>query len=784
MSREVTAMLGACGGLRVLAVAAVLCPAWAVTPRPCPARQAGGHAGEFLTRTHTDAAGRQWRYVVFVPESRTPGGRLPVVLFLNGVGQNGDDGLRQISMNFGTHVWRVREGFPFLAVCPQCPAGGSWAAGGADADRALAILDEAVAEFGGDPDRVCLTGVSAGGYGVWALGSAHPGRFAALVPVSSGGFGLDEVAAAAGPPVWAHYNSGDGGSLVASARAAHAGLIARGRSPLATEYAADGHDSWSAAYSDPALWAWMLRQSRAKNARSARFHPWPPETLLADWERRSGGWEAAGGELVGAADDGEDGLLLGPPAAGDAELHLEAFLGESGRTRLVLASGAGRLDLIIELPEAGGGGLRDPGGTCLAPLDPVGQRGLRPGWNDVRAARSGGRLTVELGGRPALDVEIPALGRGPVRFGLAAAAAEGPGRWRYLRTWSDAPGDAVSAVSSVAGRRPASAAPPSAAEAPRPAATAAPVTVEEVLAAWRSRAACSPVADLSWRTARNDGLESHNPEPSAEHQTWRLRLSGDRLRVDGVERLTAAYGGRLLSRTDDDARADHEFRQLLGSGFDRPPSAEVVRPRSWAFAADGGELPGAAALDRLAASAAVLAACPPAAANPVTLAVSPHRVACQGRECVVLDVAAPGGGRTLWADPAEGFRVVRAFGRDERFGPSQFDYEYDPGEPLVPARWTVQRLAAGGSSVASAAAERVALSRPASFPAKTFAVSGPASFGRSDPPPAPAASGIGRAVRAGLDSSWSPVLAAAAVLLFAVFKRRGGRRRGTGGSRS
>jgi predicted peptidase len=97
----------------------------------------------FQTKHYVDRDGRRWRYVVFVPDV-PPGGKSPVVLFLNGVGQNGGDGLRQASNNFGLDVWRRRDTFPFFALCPKCSEGGSWTAGGADAARALAILDDAV----------------------------------------------------------------------------------------------------------------------------------------------------------------------------------------------------------------------------------------------------------------------------------------------------------------------------------------------------------------------------------------------------------------------------------------------------------------------------------------------------------------------------------------------------------------------------------------------------------------------------------------------------------------
>lgn len=135
------------------------------------------HAWGFMTRVYSNPdSGARSRYVVFVPRNHQEVERLPVILFLNGFGENGTDGLRQISNNFGVDIWRKRDQFPFLAVCPQCSSEGGWNASGTESTKTLAILDEAINEFGGDSDRVYLTGVSSGGYHVWTLANAHPDR--------------------------------------------------------------------------------------------------------------------------------------------------------------------------------------------------------------------------------------------------------------------------------------------------------------------------------------------------------------------------------------------------------------------------------------------------------------------------------------------------------------------------------------------------------------------------------------------------------------------------------
>ena len=49
------------------------------------------------------------------------------------------------------------------------------------------LLDEIVEKYKVDKDRIYVTGLSMGGYGVWDAIQRYPRRFAAAVPVCGGG---------------------------------------------------------------------------------------------------------------------------------------------------------------------------------------------------------------------------------------------------------------------------------------------------------------------------------------------------------------------------------------------------------------------------------------------------------------------------------------------------------------------------------------------------------------------------------------------------------------------
>src|SRR5919198_2771387 len=137
----------------------------------------------FLNRTVTVGA-TTYRYQVYVPSDYTPKKRWPVILFLHGIGERGDDGLRQTEVGIGRAIRLYAERFPSIVVFPQCRRDAAWP--GEMEVQALKALDQTVKEFRGDPQRLYLTGLSMGGYGAWAFAALHPGKFAAIVPICGG----------------------------------------------------------------------------------------------------------------------------------------------------------------------------------------------------------------------------------------------------------------------------------------------------------------------------------------------------------------------------------------------------------------------------------------------------------------------------------------------------------------------------------------------------------------------------------------------------------------------
>src|SRR5262249_8800931 len=153
--------------------------------------------------------------------------------FLHGSGERGEDGIIPSQVGLGPAILNNIDAFPAVAVFPQ--ARRTWSADSDDAKAALAVVDEVQAALKTDPKRVVITGLSMGGAGTWGIANAHPGRFAAVVPIC--GRGRTDTAPTLKPlPVWAFVGDADRDDTVLNARAMVRALRSAGGNALYTEY--------------------------------------------------------------------------------------------------------------------------------------------------------------------------------------------------------------------------------------------------------------------------------------------------------------------------------------------------------------------------------------------------------------------------------------------------------------------------------------------------------------------------------------------------------------------
>ena len=249
------------------------CMGAAIAPRALADAHWDADAGLFLRRP---APAGGYPYRLYAPPRARAHGKLPLIVFLHGSGQNGDNNEYQIADGANGALQlldaALREHRPILFLAPQSPQD-YWVPA-----RVMAVIADVEKHWPVDRDRIVLTGLSSGATGDWDAAKTWPDRFAALVPMS----GMTETAGLASiarVPEWVFHaaddddtdvETGAGGAMVGS-RAVVRALREAGGHPCYTEYLhgpvdPDPHVIWPQAYATPGLLDWMLAQRRGRAA--------------------------------------------------------------------------------------------------------------------------------------------------------------------------------------------------------------------------------------------------------------------------------------------------------------------------------------------------------------------------------------------------------------------------------------------------------------------------------------------------------------------------------------
>jgi predicted peptidase len=203
-------------------------------------------------------------YVLSVPSGiRAAAAGLPLILFLHGSEQRGDDP----SLLEDLPILRFAAedpGFPFVTVVPQCPRGMQWSPA-----VLRQLLDAVEALLPIDKDRVYLTGFSMGGFGTWQTAAALPGVFAAIAPLC-GPSDLPDAPLLSSLPVWAFHGARDENVPLSESRKMIDALRSAGGDAQLTVYPDLAHDCWDTTYGDSRIYLWFLAHSRSGSSSSSR----------------------------------------------------------------------------------------------------------------------------------------------------------------------------------------------------------------------------------------------------------------------------------------------------------------------------------------------------------------------------------------------------------------------------------------------------------------------------------------------------------------------------------
>lgn len=217
-------------------------------------------------------------YRIYYPSDYDSGTekQYPVLLFLHGAGERGNDNAKQVTSNEGLMRQMIQRD-DCLVIAPQCPddaqwVNTDWSLGSYDSESntaseylnaAQSLLESLMRGGSIDATRVWVAGISMGGYGTWNLIMNEPDLFAAAIPMCGGG-DPDKAAELMDLPIWTFHGDADDVVPVSGTQEMVAAIEAAGGTHiLYTEYAGAGHvDCWEYAYAEEKLLPWLYAQQR------------------------------------------------------------------------------------------------------------------------------------------------------------------------------------------------------------------------------------------------------------------------------------------------------------------------------------------------------------------------------------------------------------------------------------------------------------------------------------------------------------------------------------------
>jgi predicted peptidase len=256
---------------RVLFLKLVVAAIFIVSPVVHAEEPAAGR----MVKVFPDDKKRFFPYWLYLPtEYDANKDHLPVVLFLHGLGERGDN-LNRVAAIGLPRLIKNGKHFSFIMVAPQCPNDGSfrdnnatpaprefwWMPG--SVDKAKNVVDQVKAMLGRvDEDRVYVTGLSMGGFGTYNIVNRHPRVFAAAAPICGHGNSWPDKSKVTHIPFWAFHGDNDNVVKLVDQQKTVDSIKAACANVKFTIYPGAGHNSWSKTYANSKLYEWLLSHKR------------------------------------------------------------------------------------------------------------------------------------------------------------------------------------------------------------------------------------------------------------------------------------------------------------------------------------------------------------------------------------------------------------------------------------------------------------------------------------------------------------------------------------------
>lgn len=225
------------------------------------------------------------RYRILYPKKFDRNKKYPLLLFLHGAGERGNDNKAQLTHGADLFLQEeVREKFPAVVLFPQASKETYWAS--VEVDRevkpfrfkfkkeegpttplqlVMALLNSITAEDFIDPNRIYVGGLSMGAMGTYEVIYHQPQIFAAAFAICGGADTSITESYPDGFNIWIFHGQQD--DIVPPALSIGMARMINhyGGNAKLSLYPNDNHNSWDSALAEPNLLPWLFSQE--KNAR-------------------------------------------------------------------------------------------------------------------------------------------------------------------------------------------------------------------------------------------------------------------------------------------------------------------------------------------------------------------------------------------------------------------------------------------------------------------------------------------------------------------------------------
>lgn len=207
---------------------------------------------------------RETKYLLYLPEGYSKEEKYPLLVFLHGAGERGDD-LELVKIHGPPKLIEAGHDFPFIIVSPQVPLDEWWSP-----DTVAWLTKDIMDNYSVDTERVYLTGLSMGGFGTWRTATKYPEMYAAIAPICGGG-DPSKAHLIKDVPVWVFHGAKDDVVPIKRSEEMYDALKEYGNIEF-TVYPEANHDSWTATYENSKLYEWLLIHKHESNSAASLLY--------------------------------------------------------------------------------------------------------------------------------------------------------------------------------------------------------------------------------------------------------------------------------------------------------------------------------------------------------------------------------------------------------------------------------------------------------------------------------------------------------------------------------